>query len=305
MSRIVVTPSGSEGPVWQGGAIVVAKTNISVPPKPPVPSLTLGMTAFVGVLLLLSCARRPVFLERSVTLGDHQYRYRVWLPSHYTKVHRWPVLLFLHGSGERGDDNLRQLSIGLPAALERFGERYKCVIVFPQCRDGQEWYGDMELQALAALDAAMREFHGDPRRMYLTGISMGGSGAWYMARHRRRFAAVIPVCGEVARDPADPFPVEPPPDIARIVGAPDPYAFLAAEIGTTPVWAFHGAEDQEVPVTESRKMIAALRKNGGRVMYTEYSGIGHNSWDLAYADPDMVRWLLQQRLIVRTAKVRE
>ncbi|HYS52684.1 MAG TPA: PHB depolymerase family esterase [Thermoanaerobaculia bacterium] len=246
--------------------------------------------------LLLSCARESRFLERSVSLGDHQYRYRVWLPPHYTKVHHWPVILFLHGSNERGDDNERQLALGLAPALEHFGDRYKAVVIFPQCGFGQEWYGDMESQVMAALESSIREFHGDRRRVYLTGISMGGTGAWYMARHRRRFAAVVPICGEVARDPADPFPVELPPDIARIVGAPDPYSALAQAIGTTPVWAFHGTRDDEVPVRESRNMVEALRRGGGTVTYTEYPGIGHDAWDLAYADAGMARWLLQQRM---------
>jgi predicted peptidase len=188
------------------------------------------------------------------------------------------------------------VTIGLGPALERFSDRYKAVIVFPQCRLGHEWYGEMELQAMAALESSIREFHGNRRRVYLTGISMGGSGAWYLARHRRKFAAVVPICGEVARDPVDPFPIEPPPDIALIVGAPDPYAALAQAIGPTPVWAFHGTNDAEVPVTESRNTVAALRRVGGNVTYTEYPGIGHNAWDLAYADAGMARWLMQQRL---------
>jgi predicted peptidase len=250
----------------------------------------------VSVVILLSgCTNRPEFLERSVTLSEHQYRYRVWLPPHYTKLRRWPVILFLHGSGERGDDNLRQLGIGLAPALERFGDRYKAVILFPQCRDGQEWYGDMELQALAALEQTIREFHGDRRRVYITGVSMGGSGVWYFARHRRLFAAAAPICGEVARDPNDPFPIVPPPDLARVVGSPDPYVTLAAMVAA-PVWAFHGTIDDQVPVTQSRKMVAALRRIRKDANYTEYPGVGHDSWDLAYADPDLPRWLLQQRL---------
>ncbi len=214
---------------------------------------------------------------------------------HYTKLHHWPVILFLHGSEERGDDNVHQLSAGLGPALEQFGERYKCIIVFPQCRFAHEWYGDMELQALAALENSIREFHGDRRRIYLTGMSIGGTGTWYMARHRRLFAAAVPVCGEIARNPDEPFPVEPPPDIARIVGAADPYTVLAEAIRTTPVWVFHGAADAVVPVMQSRRMVAALQRNGGRVKYTEYPGVGHNSWDLAYADANMIRWLLLQR----------
>lgn len=252
--------------------------------------------ALLIVLAAAGCSRRSHFLERSISIGPHTYRYRVWLPARYTKLHHWPVILYLHGSGERGDDNLRQLSNGLAPALERFGERYKTVVVLPQCRMGEEWYGENEAQALAALEQSIREFHGDRRRIYLTGISMGGAGAWYLARHRHKFAAVVPVAGEVARAPDDPFPSDPPPDIARIVGAPDPFAAMAQAIGKTPVWAFHGSDDDVIPVTQSRSMYAALKAVGGNVQYTEYAGAGHEIWDRAYADSDMVHWLLAQRL---------
>jgi len=138
---------------------------------------------------LLSCSRSPRFLERSVTLGTHTYKYRVWLPPHYSKVHHWPVVLYLHGSSERGDDNVRQLANGLPVQLASHASLYKCIVVIPQCHDGEEWYGEMETQALAALEATIREFRGDRRRVYLTGVSMGGAGTWYLARHRRWAAA--------------------------------------------------------------------------------------------------------------------
>jgi len=252
--------------------------------------------ALLLLLIVAGCSRRSHFLERSVTIGDRVYRYRVWLPARYTKLHHWPVILYLHGSAERGDDNLRQVSEGLGSAVERFGERYKTFVVFPQCRMGEEWYGEQEMQALAALEQTIREFHGDRRRVYLTGVSMGGAGAWYMARHPRKFAAVVPVCGEVARSLDDPFPTDPPPDIARIVGARDPYLAMAQAIGKTPVWAFHGADDPVVPVTQSRSMFIALKQTGGNVRYTEYPGAGHEIWDTVYADPNLVRWLLAQRL---------
>jgi predicted peptidase len=247
-------------------------------------------------LALTGCTRRSQFLEREAHLGEHTYKYRVWLPQHYTKLHHWPVVLYLHGSSERGSDNTRQVSEGLAPAVERFGERYKAIVIFPQCDFGHEWYGEMELMALAELEDVIREFHGDRRRIYLTGVSMGGAGAWYMARHNRRFAAIVPVCGEVARRPDEPFPSDPPPDIARIVGAPDPYGTLAEEIGQTPVWAFHGAQDNVVPVSESRSMVAALRQAGNSVRYTEVPDAGHNVWDAAYSDAGMVHWMLQQKL---------
>jgi predicted peptidase len=252
---------------------------------------------FLLVFLTAACSTQSRFLERSVTVGEHQYRYRVWLPRHYTKVHRWPVLLYLHGSEERGDDNVRQLVSGIAPVLLRHGDWYRCIVVLPQCRPGQEWYGEMEQQALAAVQNTIREFRGDPRRTYVTGASMGGSGAWYMARHRRRFAAVVPVCGEIVRSPDDPFPTELPPDLARLLNAPDPYDAFAAAIDDTPVWIFHGADDPVVPVREARNMVAALRRHGARrVRYTELEGVGHNAWDHAYANATMVRWLLAQRL---------
>jgi len=253
------------------------------------------LTLAAALLMLAACSPEPRFLERSVRVGDRDYKYRVWLPPHYTKVKRWPVILYLHGSGERGDDNLKQLAIGLPISLERHPDRYKCVVVIPQCLDGHEWYGEMEQQALAALDKSIAEFHGDRRRVTVTGISMGGAGAWYLGRHRSRWAAIVPVCGEVARARTDPFPIDPPPDVARIVGAQDPYATLAELIGTIPVWAFHGADDKVIPPTESRAMVAALRARNGNVRYTEYPQVGHNAWDFAYEEMALPKWMMVQK----------
>ena len=252
------------------------------------------LSAICCLLSNVSCSPHARFLERSVVVGEHTYKYRVWLPPHYSKVRRWPVVLFLHGSGERGDDNVRQLALGLPALLSSYSERYKCIVVIPQCQYGHEWYGEMETQALAALEQTIGEFRGDRRRLYITGMSMGGAGTWYMARHRR-WAAVIPVCGEVSRQANDPFPVDPPPDLARIVGAPDPFGALAEAIGPTPVWSFHGSDDAEIPVTQSRSMTAALLAHGNAARYTEFKGAGHDIWERVYSDPNVVHWMLAQR----------
>lgn len=257
-------------------------------------SIAAAILAFVAATQ--SCSSQSHFLERSVKVGGKTYAYRVWLPPHYTKLHHWPVILYLHGSAERGDDNVRQVSSGLGPAVEKFGQRYKAIVVFPQCRDGEEWYGDEETQALAALNATITEFHGDPRRVYVTGISMGGTGAWFFARHRRKWAAVVPICGEIVRAPDDPYPTDVPPDIARIVGARDPYAALADAIAKTPVWVFHGADDDTVSVDQSRRMVAALQHAGGNVRYTEFPGVGHDAWDDAYGNPMLVTWMLSQRL---------
>ncbi|HEY2324419.1 MAG TPA: prolyl oligopeptidase family serine peptidase [Thermoanaerobaculia bacterium] len=251
----------------------------------------------VGFALLVigTCSPQSRFLERKVTVEGRVYRYRVFLPARYTKLRRWPVILFLHGSNERGDDNLRQLTIGLPPLLARDPARYRAIVVVPQCPTGHEWYGESETQALAALDASIKEFRGDRRRVYLTGISMGGAGVWFLARHRARWAAVVPVCGEVVRERDDPFPIAPPADIAKLLNAPDPYAAFATAIGSTPVWIFHGAEDNVISVEQSRRMYLALRARHANVRYTEYAGLGHDVWDRAYAEPTLPTWLLAQR----------
>jgi predicted peptidase len=252
--------------------------------------------AILFALLLTACTPASgKFLERSITVHGHAYRYRVWLPPHHTKLRRWPVILFLHGSGERGNDNRSQLTVGLPALLASQPSRYRAVVVIPQCLDDREWYGEMEQQALAALEQSVKEFRGDRRRVYLTGISMGGAGAWYMARHPGRFAAVVPVCGEVTREPDDPFPTEPPRDLGALLRASDPFAVLAAKIGKTPVWAFHGDKDDVISVEQARRMVAALRARGGNVRYTEYRGVGHNAWERTYDERELPEWLLKQR----------
>ncbi len=123
---------------------------------------------------------------------------------------------------------------------------------------------------------------------------MGGAGVWFLARHRSRWAAVVPVCGEIVRQADDPFPIEPPPDIAQLLHAADPYAAFATAIGSTPVWIFHGADDTVIPVDQSRRMSIALRAHGN-VRYTQYEGVGHDAWDRAYGEPELPKWLLAQR----------
>ncbi len=258
-----------------------------------------------AVVWLASCTSHALLeraqerlLERAVTVEGTVYRYRVFLPRGYTPARAWPVVLFLHGSDERGDDDLAQATVGLGPLLLEHPRRVRAVVVLPQCRRDEKWVGPMARQALAALDEAVAEFHGDPRRLYLTGISMGGAGAWYLARDHR-FAAVAPVSGEVQPDPDDPLPKDASPALQGTLAAPDPYAALARQIAGTPVWAFHGEKDDQIPVAQSRRMVAALRALGSPVRYTEYPGAGHDVWDRAYRTPELWRWLLAQRRSAR------
>lgn len=231
------------------------------------------------------------FLAREVEVGGETYRYQVFVPSQWTPDRQWPVIFFLHGAGERGRDGLQQLDEGLPEIL-RDRPDFPAVVVMPQCRRGM-WWGDpdMEAQAFAALDASMEEFNGDARRLYLTGLSLGGYGAWAFGyKYPEKFAALVPVCGGVTASRG--FAI---PDWHPAARDPvDPYTETARGIGRVPVWTFHGDLDRRVPVSESRKLVAALEKAGGVVRYTEYPGVSHNSWDRAYAEDELIPWMLAQ-----------
>jgi predicted peptidase len=242
----------------------------------------------------LARAAETGFLHRTVTLDGTTYKYQVYVPPQWSAERAWPVILFLHGSGERGDDGKKQTTTGLPAAIVRHPDRFPAVVVMPQCREKAHWNQPaMEAQALRALDDSIRAFHGDPRRLYLTGLSMGGFGTWNIAyRMASRFAALVPICGAITRRMDFPFqgvtfPAE---------GHADPYAELAKAIGKTPTWIFHGAKDDTVPINDSRRMARALEAAKGNVRYSELAGVGHDAWTPAYEDPELARWLFAQSL---------
>jgi predicted peptidase len=230
------------------------------------------------------------FLDRSVNIAGNTYKYEVFVPEDWTPSKKWPVILFLHGAGERGDDGLVQTEVGIGTAIRRDRKRFPAIVVMPQCRKDVWWsdpvMSDVVMQSLAE---AQKEFHGDPLRLYLTGLSMGGYGTWYLgAKYPGRFAALVPICGGVL-----------PPDQSRAHSPSDmtPYNEAAKKIGTrTPVWIFHGGADEIVPPAESQRMADAMKslKGEAEVHYTEYPGVNHNSWDKAYAEPDLLTWLLSK-----------
>jgi len=170
-------------------------------------------------------------------------------------------------------------------------------VVFPQVPPGRAWFGEQAEVAMAALDEVMATYSVDPERVYLTGLSMGGHGTWYVAYHwPDRFAAIVPICGFIVfPEAARGFFGELPPEQLEIQLAEDPYRKVAERIKHLPIWVFHGADDPVVSVEASRRMVEALRELGADVQYTEYEGVGHNAWDPAYAEQALMPWLLSHR----------
>lgn len=228
------------------------------------------------------------FVDRSITHAGVDYPYQVYLPADYAARDAWPVILFLHGAGERGADGLAQTEVGLGSALRRDPSMYPAIVVFPQAPEGGWWPVEPAEAAVAALDEVLADFGTDADRVYLTGLSMGGNGSWYVAyEYAEKFAAVVPICGWIARPEEAPDWIEAADGTAAI-------ARVAERLRDMPIWAFHGETDGVVPVAGSRLIVDALRELGSDVRYTELPGTGHNVWDPAYRSPGLAAWLLEQ-----------
>jgi predicted peptidase len=218
--------------------------------------------------------------------------YRILYPEGYTGGKSYPLLLFLHGAGERGNDNQLQLVHGAKLFLKpEIRAKYPAIVVFPQCPKDQYWArverdperidwafplyetpGKPMRLVMELVDMLVNDTKTDASRMYVGGLSMGGMGTFeLLSRMPSRFAAAIPICGG-----GNPLTV---PLYAR----------------NTALWVFHGDADAVVPVHLSRKMVEAAQQAGGQVRYTEYPGVNHNSWDNAFAEPELLSWLFEHR----------
>jgi predicted peptidase len=240
------------------------------------------------------------FLARQVMTQQGLHKFWIYRPNHVAANEKLPVILYLHGGGERGDDGLAQTQVGLGPAVQQTLGYFPFIVVFPQCAKGNFWaLPDMAERAVQAVDQAIRDFHGDPDRVYVTGNSMGGFGTWFLAaRYPGRFAALAPICGGVR--PPSWVPI---PKAARLIDLDgDPYQSMAQKIGPTPTWIFHGADDWLIPPRESTRMYEALKKIGGEVRHTEWPGVGHAAEVPTYADPALFEWFLQHRRSPAAAK---
>lgn len=218
--------------------------------------------------------------------------YRVLWPQGYQRSKaskRFPLVLFLHGAGERGDDNQLQLTHGTPLFLDN-QEEYPAIVIMPQCSATDYWaqmrklpndrrefsFDESPNASLGAVSELLDQFLGtekvDPDRVYLMGLSMGGMGTFeLLARRPGTFAAAAPICGGTN------------PDLLPIYAK------------RVPLWIFHGAADQVVKVEHSRRVVEALDELNAKCKYSEYPGVGHNSWDNAFAEPDLLKWIFAQR----------
>ncbi len=232
---------------------------------------------YVGIVLCLSGMLAAVSAQAAEP-GKQQaekfeivYKvdYLLHLPKTYgaDKEKKWPVIVFLHGSGERGS-NLELVKVHGPPKLVEKDPEFPFIVVSPQCPEGTRW-NPMLLGAM--LDSVISKHAVDQDRIYLTGLSMGGFGTWdWAAAEPRRFAALVPICGR-----GDPR--------------------IAERLKNIPVWVFHGAKDTAVPLSGSEEIVKALEKAGGKPKLTVYPDAGHDSWTETYNNPELYKWLLEQQ----------
>ena len=252
------------------------------------------LASYVLALPTISEGQLRGFVDQTVIFGNTTSAYQMYLPSRWAESDSWPVILFLHGSGERGSDGEQPTEVGLGQVIREDPGRVPAIVTFPQCRDGAQWSDpDMIQLAMMTIDRAIYRFKGDPRRVYLTGLSMGGHGTWHLAtKYPERFAALAPIA---ARAPYTFHSTNISNVISPYSSFPNSLVDVAEKIAKIPTWVFHGRVDPVIPVLESRKMIATLRKTGSHPRYTEYEHIGHASWEAAYAEPDFFLWLFSQQ----------
>lgn len=226
--------------------------------------------------ILESCSpKMPVLKEGTQISGSFEKEievtlkrnYLIYFPKGYNKSKRdWPLMIFLHGIGERGN-NLELVKTHGPPKLIKNGKEFPFIIVSPQLPERLWWNADF-LNAL--LKEIISKYKVDMNRIYLTGLSMGGFGTWDFAeKYPHWFAAIAPICGG---------------------GNP----FFACNIKNIPTWVFHGAKDKTVPIEKSEEMVNAIRECGGNPKFTVYPEAGHDAWTETYNNPELYEWFLKQ-----------
>ncbi|PNW27505.1 carboxylesterase family protein [Formosa algae] len=234
-----------------------------------------------------------VFLKKTHIVNTDTLNYRMLLPKDFSENKTYPVVLFLHGAGERGDDNKKQLTNGSDLFLnETIRDSFPAIVLFPQCPENDYWakleadrsttpitfnykYKETPTKAMALVMDLMDDMLEKPfvksNQIYVMGLSMGGMGTFeILYRKPEMFAAAIPICGG---------------------GNPESVVSYAKSI---PLWTFHGAKDDVVDPNLSLEMMSAILKNGGFPKFTLYDFANHNSWDPAFAEPELLTWLFSK-----------
>lgn len=227
----------------------------------------------ISPLLLIACCLLILLLPaqswaQHTDKKPEKYKYLLYLPKEYSATKTaYPLVIYLHGSSLRGQDLNKLKAYGLPELVEK-GHNFEFIIASPQCPDGKFWSTDNWLDSLYA--DLTTHYRIDPKRIYLTGISMGGYGAWQTAiDHPDMFAAVMPLCG----------------------GLDD--ATQVCRIKDIPVWTFHGTADDVVPIAETERIVKQLETCKGRVKFTRLENKGHGI-QYIYEDATLYNWLLKQ-----------
>lgn len=214
------------------------------------------------------------FLKKTFKNADGtESPYVVFVPAAYNGTKEYPVILFLHGAGETKGGSKQPVEVGIGPAIKKREKDFPFITVIPQS-EKRTWKAESDdgKRAIAILDAVMKDYKCDPKRQYLTGLSMGGFGTWSLAAaYPDRFAAIIPICGG---------------------GSPT----SARKLKDVPVWVFHGGKDTTVKPERSEVMVKALKDAGStKVKFTLYPDAGHDSWTATYRDAKVWEWLLSQK----------
>ncbi len=234
-------------------------------------------------------AQQQFFEYHTFKRGGIELPYRLEKPENYSDDDTtvYPVILFLHGAGERGNDNEAQITyIDKIFGSDTFRSQYPFFVVVPQCPENKRWVevdwglpshiipdtmSETMNAAMLLLVSILHRYHIDTNRIYVVGLSMGGYGVWdIIARFPNLFAAAVPICG----------------------GGDE---HTAEKIAHIPIWAYHGTRDRVVPVERSRNMIAAIKQAGGNPRYTEVPNKGHLVWNTAFENPELWKWLFEQK----------
>lgn len=221
------------------------------------------------LLIILSVTFSTLNAQQTAEKHVVEIDYLLYLPDGYNAtdtVTKWPLLMFLHGAGETGND-IEKVKMHGPAKLIEKGRKFPFIVVSPQTRK----HGWKNGQLLELLSGIMEKYHVDTDRLYLTGLSMGGYGTWSFAAEYPVFAAIVPICG--GGDPAQAF-----------------------KFRHTPVWCFHGEKDNVVPISQSHLMVNAVEKYNPGIKFTIYPEATHDSWSATYENDEVYNWLLQHKL---------